>query len=194
MMLELMLAPVLHPMVGGARVMTVLTLLVALSAIGVRVDTLVLFVPALIAELLASHWHTGWAVPAAVFRLVFLCYVLALVLWRVLRDRTVTLDTVAGSACAYMLIGALWGELYVLTEHWRPSSFEIPSGLMGGNDLQIALAYFSYQTLTSVTYGDIRPTTAAVGGLCLAEAITGQLYLAIMIARLVGIHTAQRTG
>ena len=57
-----------------------------------------------------------------------------------------------------------------------------------------ALTYFSFVTLTSVGYGDIHPNDAGAGGVCAAEAIVGQLYLAIMIARLVGIWVTRHTG
>jgi len=61
-----------------------------------------------------------------------------------------------------------------------------------GGDLRSALMYFSFATLTTLGYGDIHPTDAAAGSLCAAEAFIGQLYLAIMIARMVGLYTSQR--
>ena len=61
-----------------------------------------------------------------------------------------------------------------------------------GRDLRAALMYFSFSTLTTLGYGDIHPTDPAAGGLCAAEALIGQLYVAIMIARMVGLHTSQR--
>jgi len=56
------------------------------------------------------------------------------------------------------------------------------------------LMYFSFATLTTVGYGDIHPNNPATGSLCAAEALIGQLYLAIMIARLVGLYAAQRSS
>jgi len=53
--------------------------------------------------------------------------------------------------------------------------------------------YFSFITLTTVGYGDITPVWPGAGGLAAAEVVVGQLYLAITIARLVGLHTSQRT-
>ena len=50
-----------------------------------------------------------------------------------------------------------------------------------------------HSTCTSVGYGDIHPNDAGAGGVCAAEAIVGQLYLAIMIARLVGIQVTRHT-
>jgi ion channel len=55
-----------------------------------------------------------------------------------------------------------------------------------------ALVYFSFVTLTTVGYGDITPQWPGAGGLAAAKAVVGQLYLAITIARLVGLHTSQR--
>src|SRR5262249_27363687 len=115
----------------------------------------------------------------------------------------VTFDTVAGAACAYFLLGLVWGDLFLLVDRWRPGSFAIPTGWMvgPGRDLRSALMYFSFSTLTTLGYGDIHPTDPApagpgadpaAGGLCAAEALIGQLYVAIMIARMVGLHTSQR--
>jgi hypothetical protein len=59
-------------------------------------------------------------------------------------------------------------------------------------DPQAALVYFSFVTLTTVGYGDITPQWPGAGGLAAAEALVGQLYLAITIARLVGMHTSKR--
>ncbi len=200
MFLELMLAPLLlDTNVGGfraARVMTAIVLLAALPVVGLRLATLALFIPALIAQVVASYSSaTSVLVASAMFRLLFLCYVVAILVWRVLRDRIVTLDTLAGAACAYMFLGSIWGDLYLLVEYWRPGSFDIPSSFAVGpeRDLRAALIYFSFITLTTVAYGTIHPMDPGVGILCAAEALVGQLYLAIMIARMVGLHIAERT-
>jgi hypothetical protein len=133
---------------------------------------------------------------AHALRLTFLLYVVGLVVRRVLTDRAVTLDTVAGAACAYMLLGLVWGELFLLLEIWRPGSFHLPptwtQDSMRG--LRSTLMYFSFATLTTVGYGEIHPNEPAAGSLCAAEGLIGQLYLAIMIARLVGLHTSRATS
>ena len=99
-----------------------------------------------------------------------------------------------GAACAYTLLALVWANIYVLLEVLRPGSFNIlPSWLMGApHDPVAALAYFSSITLTTVGYGDITPAWPGAGGLAAAEAIVGQLYLAITIARLVGLHASRR--
>ncbi len=197
MFLELMLAPLFGMPAGGlraARVFTAIVLLAALSVVGVGRAALVLFIPALVAQLLASYSGApGVVLVAAVLRFLFLGYVLALVVRYVLSDRIVTLDTIAGTACAYVLLGFVWGNLFQLVEHLHPGSFEIPSSWLGPDrDPGATLIFFSFVTLTTVGYGIIHPTGPGPGALCVAEALVGQLYLAIMIARMVGLHLAQR--
>jgi hypothetical protein len=51
-----------------------------------------------------------------------------------------------------------------------------------------ALTYFSFVTLTTLGYGDIRPLTSFARTACWLEAVIGQLYLTVLIARLVGLH------
>ncbi len=74
-----------------------------------------------------------------------------------------------------------------------PGSFAYP--LQGGSLQRMRphdLLYFSYMTLTTTGYGDITPTHPVVRMLATIESITGVLYIAIMISRLVGLHVADR--
>ena len=198
MLAELTLAPFVIMATGTltiARWIGVIVLLAALSVAGSHRVAVVLFFGAAIFHFASMVSEmTAVATAAEMFRLLFLGYVFGVIVWRVLRDRVVTFDTVAGAACAYFLLGLLWGDLFLLVERWRPGSFAIPTGwLVGpGRDLRAALMYFSFSTLTTLGYGDIHPTDPAAGGLCAAEALIGQLYVAIMIARMVGLYTSQR--
>jgi len=118
-------------------------------------------------------------VAAETFRLVFLCYVLWLVVRRVLRDRTITLDTIAGAACAYFLLGMIWADLFFVLERLRPGSFKVPATWTIGSDrdLRAALAYFSFATLTTLGYGDIHPNDPA------AACVTPRRWCASSISR-----------
>jgi voltage-gated potassium channel len=198
MLAELTLAPFIELLPGGPALVEVITaavLLAALAVAGSHRIAIALFSTALLVHLAASV--TGDPVTVAVaqaLRLVFLCYVVVLVVHRVLADRAVTLDTVAGAACAYMLIGVVWGALFLLLESTRHGSFHVPPEWTPGGaglNLRSSLMYFSFATLTTVGYGEIHPNDPAAGSLCAAEALIGQLYLAIMIARLVGLHTSR---
>jgi multisubunit Na+/H+ antiporter MnhF subunit len=197
MLAELTLAPFIDMLPRGlalVQALTTMVLLAALAVAGSRRLAVLLFAGALLVHLAASLF-TGSVLTAAAhaLRLVFLCYVVGLVFRRVLADRAVTLDTVAGAACAYMLLGLVWGDLFMLLESWRPGSFHMPATWTQGSDrtLRSSLVYFSFATLTTVGYGEIHPNDPAAGSLCAAEALVGQLYLTIMIARLVGLHTSR---
>ena len=198
MLAELTLAPFVIMATGTltiARWIGVIVLLAALSVAGSHRVAVVLFSGAAIFHFASMVSETtAVATAAEMFRLLFLGYVFGVIVWRVLRDRVVTFDTVAGAACAYFLLGLVWGDLFLLVERWRPGSFAIPTGWMvgPGRDLRSALMYFSFSTLTTLGYGDIHPTDPAAGALCAAEALIGQLYLAIMIARMVGLYASQR--
>jgi hypothetical protein len=196
MILEVMLAPLLPDRDGGPPVseLTIaLTLTAALVAVGIRRGTLLLFavaVGAVAAEGVARTTPTE--VVALAMRMVFLGYVLARVVRNVLTDRVVTHDTVAGVACGYVLLGLVWGALYAFLETLRPGSFLIPEAWRTGTSTVRALTYLSFVTLSGLGQGDLLPAGPPAGGLCIGEAIVGQLYMGIMIARMVGILAAQR--
>jgi hypothetical protein len=198
MFLELLLVPVFAVVVGGLQVERVLmgiVLLTAVAVTGFRFLALGLLLPALVAQMVSTTSDVfAVHVAAALLRTAFLCYVVAVVGLHVLRDRRITLDTLAAAACTYMLLALVWANLFLLLELFRPGSFVVPDAWRLGQsrDPTAALAYFSLETLTTVTYGVIHPAGLPAGALCVCEALVGQLYLAIMIARLVGIHIAQR--
>jgi Ion channel len=195
---ELMLAPLLSGSEIGlyvAQGVTALVIVAALWASGGQRASLFLFVPTLVVHLLSAYWGGDvLRVASLVLRIVFFGYATALIVWRTMRRSDVTVDTIAGAACAYTLLALVWSGLYMLLEFVRPGSFLIPTvwrlGPSGESDA--ALVYFSFVTLTTVGYGDITPLWPGAGGLAAAEAIVGQLYLAVTIARLVGLHASRR--
>ena len=95
---------------------------------------------------------------------------------------------------AYLLAGLFFGVFYWVVEHTWPGSLAIPGeGAVpgGGAQSNVALTttiYYSFVTLTTLGYGDIAPRTEVVRGLAIMEAVAGQLYLAVMIARLVSLY------
>jgi len=198
-LVELMFSPLFATSAIGVHLGRVLgggILVAAFLAVGIGRVGVALFALAVIVQLAALLWGMPSLGPwVSLSRLPLLGYVLGLIVWRVLRDRDVTWDTVAGAACAYVLLGVVWGDVYQLVQYWRPGSFEVPDSFLLGpeRDPRAAIMYFSFVTLTTVGYGVIHPNDPGVGGLCMAEAICGQLYLAIMISRMVGLHIATRS-
>jgi hypothetical protein len=88
---------------------------------------------------------------------------------------------------AYLLAGHIFGVCYWQVEQLRAGSFSVGGTpvLAGALDLPTCI-YFSYVTLATLGYGDIAPLTPTARGLAVTEAIIGQLYLAVLVARLVG--------
>ncbi len=196
MLLELLLAPVLAATPLGftlARTVTGLVLIAALFAVGFRRTPAILFVLAFSSHCIRVVFHHPvFDAISLVLRLGFFVYVFGLIIYRVLRDRNVTYDTLAGASCGYVLLGLLWADLFILLQLFRPGSYDIPPSMLVDGDPRAALVYFSFVTLTTVGYGFVHPNDPGSGGLAVSEAIFGQLYLAVMISRLVGLHIADR--
>ena len=102
----------------------------------------------------------------------------------------VDLEQLYAALSAYLLIGVCWGVVYVAVVKLYPGAL-----LLGGQPLPRGLGmgdaiYFSFVTLATLGYGDFTPATPVMRGLSVFEAIIGQLYLAIMVARLVSLRVA----
>ncbi len=119
---------------------------------------------------------------------VFLVQMTVMILIHIEKENEVTIDLIMASACAYILIGLVWAYFYHFVEVLHPKSFTLP--WTPGDDLW-DFYYYSFVTLTTVGYGDILALTKPARALSILEALTGQLYLAIMISRLVGLHASQ---
>jgi hypothetical protein len=109
-----------------------------------------------------------------------------LVLVSVLRGGRVDGERICAALCVYLLAGIAFGGLFAALEAVAPGS-------LGGAGVDIGSAvYFSFMTLTSVGYGDIAPAAPAARALAMLEAVFGQLYLAVLIARLVSLYERER--
>lgn len=110
--------------------------------------------------------------------------------------RRVTANAICAALCLYLIIGLLWGALFALTESLAPGSFA--GALLSNAPTHVEKTYFlnylSYITLTTLGYGDITPQTTGAVALCQAEAMLGQFFVVVLVARLVGIQVAQETA
>jgi len=136
---------------------------------------------------------TGLIVDAALT--IFLLSTLGLmVLWQIFREGPITRQRVQGSIIIYLLLGLIWAEGYMLAALLNPNSFTGNLGT-GPNAVLARWTYFSFVTLTTVGYGDITPVSLVTRPLANIEALIGQLYPAILIARLVSMEiTARQTN
>ena len=107
----------------------------------------------------------------------------------VLAGGPVTPSRLAGAACVYLLLGVLWALAYSVVDVLAPGAFNVARAA----DLRyemVHLIYFSFVTLTTVGYGDVTPVHPLARTLAYLEAAAGQLYLAVLVASLVGRHAA----
>lgn len=114
------------------------------------------------------------------------------ILGQVFRDGPVTYHRIQGAIAAYLLLGATWAGAYELTALHFPDAFT--GSLDSGNGISNNWLYFSYATLSTVGYGDIAAHHPIARYLAVTEALVGQLYPAILIARLVSQEVQDRTS
>ncbi len=199
------IGPWLTETLVGRGLWELLLTLVALSSIYMlRVDRGQALVSGLLAlPTLASLWlrqlvpAIGLSQAALVLLTLFLLYTTGTVLLRIFAQETVTLDTLSNALCVYLLMGYLWGSLYGLIYLLAPDSFHLPMGWTPAKEQGIAtdvpmnlMTYFSFTTLTTLGYGDVLPISGSARAAVVLEAVLGHFYLAVLVARLVGLHIA----
>jgi Ion channel len=146
------------------------------------------------AEFHGSRWLTF---AQALLWLLAMTYVAVEILEKVLGSAEVTLETLQAAFCVYLLLGLIWAFLYTLVQHAAPASFQMQHGPpVDWSDASsrrlgfLRLFIFSYSTLTATGYGDIVPAGAFAQMAACLEAMTAQVFLAVVIARLVGIQAS----
>jgi hypothetical protein len=120
--------------------------------------------------------------------IVSLAVFTTLVLVQVFREGPITTHRIQGSILVYLLIGFTWSVAYQLLYSFSPAAFSFAQGDPGAAHSRDPLVYYSFVTLTTVGYGDITPVHPTARSLATAEALIGQLYPAILIARLVSLR------
>jgi hypothetical protein len=129
------------------------------------------------------------------FSLLFVGLLAAAVMTQIFREGPITAHRIRGAIVVYLLLGLMWSFAYHLITLQFPGAFSLSASLEPGTgSLQAKLAYFSFVTLTSVGYGDITAIHPIARPLVMLEALTGQLFPAILIARLVSLEIADREG
>ena len=123
------------------------------------------------------------------------CAILSvIVLLQVFREGPITIHRITGAIAVYLLIGLMWSFLYHFIALQSPEAFKLPAslGTYSADTLQSNLLYFSFVTLTTLGYGDILAVHPLARMLVMLEALTGQLFPAILLARLVSLEILHR--
>ena len=162
---------------------------------GVLAVGLSLAVPTFVAAWMQHFVHQRWLTAVyLVLGALFLAFTAIVVLRQTLGGAAVTTDTIAGAICFYLLLGVIWALIYALIELGHPGSFldgGRPVSSAGHRALVPELLYLSLVTLSTVGDGDTLPVTQQARMLAALEGIIGPLYLAVLIARLVGLAASR---
>ena len=161
-----------------------------------------LAVPALASDIaLYFHQGKGLAFVSCLLDLLFLVFVTAVIISYVIRQERISADKILAAVSGYLLLGLVWALMYGALELSFPGSFRIvdpvaPEGAGVAHavphwaDLDNFI-YYSLVTLSTLGYGDIVATTRVARSWSAVEAIVGQLYLAVLLARLIGLQIIQ---
>jgi voltage-gated potassium channel len=112
---------------------------------------------------------------------------LPITLSRVLHHRRITLETVLGALCSYVLIGLLFAFVYLAVNDLRGAAFFAQDGVHSQGEY----LYFSFVALTTLGFGDLSPSVGLPQALTVLEALAGQIFLVTMVARLVTLWGRQ---
>jgi len=117
------------------------------------------------------------------------------------REKAVSLDTILGGICVFLLIGMVFGYAFSMVETLFPGSLlergqrlRPPPHANAQVERRPEAIYFSFITLTTVGYGDITPARSLARVLAILEAVAGQIFLTTFLAFLVGNFLSRRRG
>jgi hypothetical protein len=135
----------------------------------------------------------GLLVADLTLRAGFVLLIAVLVMVRIFRPGNFSHHRVQGAVGIYLLAALAWAYAYEVLHLIDPNSFHI--GATGGLTANLALfRFYSFETLTTLGYGDVLPVGSVARSLAAGEALFGQLFPAVMITRLVSLEFAERSA
>ena len=195
--LLILFIPFLQGGIYSAALLNLLTTIILLTGVYAVSDTKkhlyiasILGLPWVIINWSSLSIHMAISEPAAIsWGVLFFVYTTVVMFSHVIKGSKVTKETLYGAISVYLLIGLTYTSIYGLFESINAGSFNLINSEDAVYEFKINdLIYFSYTTLTTLGYGDIKPITSYARSFAISEAIIGQLYLTILVARLVGLH------
>lgn len=100
----------------------------------------------------------------------------------------ITVNSFCGAVCAYLLIGLTWSYGFDLIFFLNHVAFQVAHITLSANNVAPTFIYYSFVTLSTLGFGDITPVSYAAKTFSWFEAITGQIYLTVLMAQLVGLY------
>src|SRR2546429_3467599 len=195
-------APFVEEIEGGELIVSGLFSLVLVAGVLAVADRKYVLVIALVLAIpaIAGRWINHFRpdlVPSPVFLvagLILIAFVVGNLLRFVLRAPSVNTEVLCPSISAYLMLGLMWTIAYWLVDQLTPGgafSFNTHTGTRSMNGF--TGFYFRFITLSTVGYGDITPGSRLAPWLAAMEAMTGLLYVAVLIARLVALYSSPKS-
>ena len=160
------------------------------------------WITALLLAIPAGALHTVFAfrpdqqiaLPMLLLTILFLVFTLVSLLRAVVRAERVTHDTIYGALSVYLLMAIAWAAAYMLLVTIQPGAIVMDAARHPNHRMDwFDCVFYSFVTLTSLGYGDIVPITAPARSLSVLEAVSGIMYVAVLIARLVSLHSSAKS-
>lgn len=194
------LSPLFHRVANGQFLATSLVtvfLICGVMAVGHRRQTM-LFGLALLVPVMALKWGNHFrpdivSMPMYIFgNLIFVIFIIYQFMRFILKAPRVDSEVVCAGISVYLLIGLAWSFAYIITAWLVPNSFYFDGQVESPRDMDsFTSVYFSFVTLTTVGYGDITPVSDIARMLAASESMTGTLFVAILISRLVSLYSKE---
>lgn len=132
---------------------------------------------------------------AQVFNILFFIIIVSLLIRQIANEREVNARLIFGSIACYLLIGIIFAIFIAVIMHYDPAAFNIAASEIEQMNQSIRMSVSNYWvivTMASLGYGDIVPLKPYTRSLATFIVITGQFYIAIVVAMLVGKFAASR--
>jgi hypothetical protein len=178
----------------GARIITIgllLTIIICLRAtvasrkyywLCVSIAVLALVLESLGSRSKVEDVRQSFITLSLLINCFFVSLTILFLMTNMFRAKKVTPDMIVGGISIYLLVGIMWSLIYILLTTFNEGAVQFTG--------EASMMYFSFTTLTTLGYGDIVPQSEFARVLTSLEAVFGQVYLAVFVARLVGLHIA----
>lgn len=151
---------------------------------------------ALVVPMFAGTWSYYWIestvilMAAQIFGILFVGFTIHCLIRFIFTEKEVTKEVIYAAVVVYLLLAIVWAFAYLILEFFNRGSFSYPAGQLPDF---FHFLYFSCVTITTLGYGDVLPLTQEAGSLAILEAVSGQMYLVVVVAWLVGMHVSRRS-
>jgi uncharacterized membrane protein len=156
---------------------------------GLALVALILAIPAMVQHVMLPSAAAGFLpIVNVLLTLGFDLWIIVAIFRRVFSHIDITSETISGALCIYLLNGLTFASVYGLVRDLRPGAFALDPVMQHAHPTRFDLIYYSFGMMTQLGAAGMTAATDQVRSLSLLEAILGQLYLAVMIARLISAY------